>query len=137
MDKVERNANEKLKQAALYADGLRGEMDRLKVENQNEVDEVRIQSELRINDLEMKCRRQNQRISVFEKDFAFPDVLQTFNEQMVQLEQENSILLTEIKHISKVNTVLATVKTKELPVEKIIKSLRNTVKRLSTQLQQA
>jgi hypothetical protein len=82
----------------------------------------------------MKCRRQNQRISVFEKDFAFPDVLQTFNEQMVQLEQENSILLTEIKHISKVNTVLATVKTKELPVEKIIKSLRNTVKRLSTQL---
>ena len=53
---------------------------------------------------------------------------------MVQLEQENSILLTEIKHISKVNTTLATVKGKEVPTDKIIKSLRNTVKRLSTQL---
>ena len=72
----------------------------MKEEHRNEIDEVRIQSELKINDLEMKCKRQENRINVFERGNDFHDILHTFNSQMVQLEQENSILLTEIKHLA-------------------------------------
>ena len=42
MDKVEKNAADKMKQTSIYAEGLKAEMDRLHVEHQNELDEIRI-----------------------------------------------------------------------------------------------
>ena len=54
---------------------------------------------------------------------------------MIQLEQENSILLTEIKHLAKVDKLTSGKDKPDLQTqEKIIKSHKTTIKRLTVQL---
>ena len=75
MNNIEKVSVDKSIKCDKYVESTRVEMERMKVVHKNEIDELRIQSELKINDLEMKNRRQKERIEVFEKGFDFQTVL--------------------------------------------------------------
>ncbi len=69
-----------------------------------------MQLELKVTDLEMKLKRQSERLLLFEAKCEFEDVLQTYNMQMCNLESENNILIQEVKRTFKVESILTKIK---------------------------
>ena len=85
--------------------------------HQIDLDEHRLQSEIKITDLEQKAKRQEERLALFESQMEFQEILSTYNAQMGHLEQENNMLLIELKRNCKVESIHARTKS-ELQAKK-------------------
>ena len=107
---IEKEATETINRKDGHIKSLIEEIASLKEGYNVDFEELKLQSEIRITDLETKLKRQSERLGQFEAKSEFEDVLQTYNTQMCNLESENNVLLQEIKRTCKVESIHTKIK---------------------------
>lgn len=105
--KVESDGRVKIEQKDLFIAGLKAELARMKDEFALDMEEVKLQHELKTQDLEEQVKRQRAKLDLFEKNAEFDEVLATYNLQMQVLESDNQLLLAEIRKVYKTDTSIA------------------------------
>lgn len=107
---IEKEATETIEKKDGHIKSLLDEIAYLKESHRVDMEEQKLQNELRMTDYEMKLKRQQERLNVFEARSEFEDILQTYNAQMCNLEQENNVLLQEVKRVCKIDSMTTKLK---------------------------
>ena len=150
---IEKEATETIEKKDGHIKSLLEEIAYLKESHRVDMEEQKLQNELKITDYEMKLKRQQERLNIFEARSDFEDILQTYNAQMCNLEQENNVLLQEVKRVCKIDSLTTKLKNdlaqKNVPsgnkltceqvqtYERVIKQLKGSNRTMITQMHKA
>ena len=69
--KIESEACETIQKKDAFIEQMRAEMQEMSERHNIDIDEHRLQSEIRITDLEQKVKRQDERLAIFEANAEF------------------------------------------------------------------
>jgi hypothetical protein len=58
---------------------LKKEIEQMREDHRIDMDEQKLQYELRISDLDLNVKRQSERLKVLEQNVEFEDILKTYN----------------------------------------------------------
>jgi hypothetical protein len=143
---LDSDARLKLEEKDNFIENLKKEIFRLKEEFAIDFEEFKLQHELKTQDLEERCKRQQAKLTLYERNAEFDEVLATYNAQMQAMEADNNFLLAEIRRVIKVETSIVaiqvasndpTVNIEQLRenFDKVTKSQKLSLKTLTKQLQ--
>ena len=102
---IEKEATETIERKDGHIQSLIDEIQYLKESHKVDLEEQKLHYELKVTDLELKVKRSQERLEQFESQSEFEDILQTYNNQMCNLENENNILIQEVKRACKIESM--------------------------------
>ncbi|CDW78914.1 UNKNOWN [Stylonychia lemnae] len=102
--------------------------------------EMRLKYELDIDYLTLQNKHLQQRVMHFQEQSQFSDILLVYNEQMLQLENQNKSFLVELRKLAKVQANEIKSSTTQIEsqklefMEKNIRTLKQTIKKLTSEI---